>query len=118
MMEILNKCKTKKSMVSTNRAVEFNVKKLYEEQMRVGMLSDEHMSTYRVFKCNTKYESTEVSNHFKTESWQRVKGLSSHYHCAIRLNKLETLRDSIRTKGTDGVKQYNDVHKHGSSRIA
>ena len=81
------------------------------------MLPDEHLSTYNIFKRDTKYAGTEVSNHSKTKSWQRAKCLSSHYQCAIKLNKLETLRDSMRAKDTDEIKKYDDIHKNGSSCI-
>ena len=36
--------------------------------MSVGMLTYNHLSTYKVFKRDTKYDGTKVSNHSKTES--------------------------------------------------
>ena len=56
-------------MLSTNLGVEHNLKNLYEEQMRVGMLTDEHLITCKLFKRDIKYGGTEVSNHSKTKSW-------------------------------------------------
>ena len=81
--------------------------------MSVGTLIDEYMSTYKAFKHNTKYDGTELSNHSKTKSWQRAKCLSSNYQCAIRLQKLEALPDSIRTKDADETKKYDNKHKNG-----
>ena len=66
---ILNICKTKKYMLSAKYAVECNFKTLYKEQINVGILTDEHLSTYNFFKRDTKYNITELSNHSKTESW-------------------------------------------------
>ena len=98
-------------------AVKCNFENLYEEQMSVGMLVDEHLMTYKVFKHYTKYASTEVSNHFKTESWQRAKCLSSKYQCASRLKKLENLRESIHTKDADETIKCDNIRKNGSSCI-
>ena len=70
MMDILNTCKNKSFLLSIKQAVEYNLKNLYEEKMRVGMLLDER---------DTKYAGTQISNNSKTESWQRVKCLSYHY---------------------------------------
>ena len=67
LMAILNTCKTKKFMQSAKQAVESNFKKLYEEKMRVGMLTDEHLNTYKVFQRDIRYDGTEALNHSKTE---------------------------------------------------
>ena len=85
--------------------------------MSVRMLTDEHLSTYKVFKRDTKYAGTDVSKNSKIESWQRAKCLSSNYHCESRLNKLETLQDSIRNKKADKMKTYDNSHKNGLSCI-
>ena len=85
--------------------------------MYVGMLTDERLSTYQVFKRDTNYSGTEVSNHSKTESWQRAKCLSSRYQWASRYTKIDTLQDSIRTKEAEEIKKYNEIHKNKSSCI-
>ena len=36
--------------------------------MRVEILTDEHLNTYKVFQRDTRYAGTDVSNHAKTES--------------------------------------------------
>ena len=39
---------------------------MYKEQMRVVILTDEHFITYQIFKRDTSYDGTKVSNQFKT----------------------------------------------------
>ena len=58
-----------------------------------------------MFKRDTNYDDTEMSNYSKTESWKRAKFLSSGYQCVSIRNKLETLGDSIRTKEAEEIKK-------------
>ena len=66
------------------------------------MFPDEYISTYNIFKRDTKYDNTQVSNNSNTEFWQRAKCVCSHYQWSMRL-KLSTLRDAIRTKDNDEI---------------
>ena len=65
--------------------------------MRVGMLTDKYLNTYKVFQRDTRYYGTEVSNHANTEFQQRAKCLSFNYQCEIKMEKLEASRDLIKT---------------------
>ena len=81
--------------------------------MRVRILTDKHLNTYKALQRDTRYADNEVSNHANTESWQRATCLSSNYQCGIRIEKLEALRDLIRKKDVHKANKYDDVHKNG-----
>ena len=94
---LIGTCKTVKFRTEVERIVNNNFNKLYEEQLRVGQLTETFMEIFG-FCLNTNYEGDYVRRVSECGAWQRSKCMSSTYQRDLCKSKTESYEAALTKK--------------------